>query len=63
MKVGIKVMILNRLFLSVVILLVDAVVFFVPLAALFAAYLLLWRPVWFKNWIDQLYEDRLPKEV
>jgi hypothetical protein len=54
-------MILKRLFLALVILLVDIAVFFIPLVACFATYILLWRPIWFKDWVDQLYKDCIPK--
>ena len=33
----------------------DVAVFFVPLTGLFAAYVLLAKPPWFKAWIDELY--------
>lgn len=35
--------------------LVDLVVFVVPLTGLAAAYLLIARPPWFRAWVDRLY--------
>ena len=47
----------NRLILAFGIILVDAVVFVLPLASLFMAYILLSRPSWFKQWVNQIYES------
>lgn len=50
--------ILKRLLLAVAILLVDIVVFVLPLAAILVAYGLVVRPARLKTWIDNLYADR-----
>lgn len=47
----------ERLFLALTILLVDILIFAVPLTAFFAVYMLLARPAWFKLWIDRVYGD------
>ena len=52
----------NRLLLAVAIVAVDAVAFLVPITALLAAYLILFRPLWFKQAVDDLYRDRLPEQ-
>lgn len=46
---------LDRWILAIVLILVDALVFVLPLTGLFAAYLLIARPTWFREWIDILY--------
>jgi len=48
----------DRWFLSVAVILVDLAIFFLPLAGLFAAYVVLARPPWFKSWVERLYADR-----
>lgn len=47
---------MDRIMLVVVILLADMLVFMLPLTAFFAAYILLARPVWFRDWILKVYE-------
>ncbi|HSO84239.1 hypothetical protein [Thiocapsa sp.] len=45
----------HRLLLALLIVVVDTAAFAVPLAALLLAYVLLARPDWFRDWVDQLY--------
>ncbi len=45
----------ERLVWAVIIVIVDAAAFVVPLAALLLAYVVLARPPWFRNWVEQLY--------
>ena len=45
----------ERLLWASAIVLVDLVIFVLPLTALFAAYILLVRPPWFQEWVLQLY--------
>ena len=45
----------DRILWAVAILLADLVIFIMPLAAVFFAYVILTRPAWFKSWIDDLY--------
>ena len=45
---------LNRLLLAVIIVLVDAAIFFVPLAALFIAYVLVANPPWVRDFLNGL---------
>jgi len=51
----------KRLLLAAGILLVDILVFFLPLTALFLIYILLYNPPWFREFLDNL--DRPPKEA
>ena len=46
----------NRILLAAGILLIDLVVFVVPIAGLLIAYVLLARPPWFLRWTEELYE-------
>ena len=46
----------ERWVLAAVIVLVDVMVFALPLTALFAAYVLVARPSWFYDWVKRLYE-------
>ena len=45
----------ERLIWAVAIVLVDMLVFALPIAAFFAAYILLARPPWFKDWMTKVY--------
>lgn len=45
----------HRLVLALLIVVVDTAAFVVPLAALLLAYILLSRPVWFRDWVERLY--------
>ncbi|MCM8775815.1 MAG: hypothetical protein NC930_05645 [Candidatus Omnitrophica bacterium] len=47
----------QRLMLAVAIVLVDTVVFVIPVTSFFLAYLLLSRPPWFRDWVLKLYSD------
>ena len=47
----------ERLLWASAIVLIDTTIFVLPLAALFAAYILLARPPWFRDWILYLYSD------
>ena len=44
----------RRILLCVGILLVDVVVFFLPLTALFLVYIVLYNPPWFKEFLHKL---------
>jgi len=48
----------SRLLLALLLLIADAVAFVVPLTALVAAYVIVARPAWFRDWVDQLYGPR-----
>jgi hypothetical protein len=37
---------------------VDAMLFVVPLASLLCAYVLIARPEWFRDWVQRLYAER-----
>jgi len=45
----------ERVLLAIAVVLVDIVLFAVPLTGFFAAYVLLARPPWFLDWIRNLY--------
>ncbi|MEE4271689.1 MAG: hypothetical protein V2I67_08445 [Thermoanaerobaculales bacterium] len=45
----------ERVFLAVVLVLIDLTLFALPLTGLFAAYVLLARPPWFLTWLERLY--------
>lgn len=47
----------ERLLWASAIVLVDMVIFVLPLAAFFVAYLILARPSWFRDWVLELYTD------
>jgi hypothetical protein len=47
----------QRLLLALVILICDILIFVIPVTAVFACYILLYRPTWFQEWILQLYQD------
>ncbi len=46
---------LDRWLLAVALIVIDVAIFVVPVTGLFAAYVLLVRPPWFRRWIDDLY--------
>lgn len=46
----------GRLLLAILILVVDSLIFILPLGALFLAYVIIFRPPWFKEWIHRLYD-------
>lgn len=45
----------NRILLIVIILTIDMLVFMLPVTAFFAAYIIWWRPDWFREWVNELY--------
>ena len=47
----------DRWLLAIALVVIEVAIFVVPLTGLFAAYILLARPPWFKNWVDQLYSQ------
>jgi hypothetical protein len=42
---------------ALAIVVIDLLIFAVPLTAFFAAYLLIARPPWFRAWMERLYQD------
>lgn len=44
----------QRILLALIILLVDLAVFFLPLSAIFLAYILLANPAWFRRFLETL---------
>lgn len=47
----------QRYVLAAAIVLIDLVLFVVPLSGLIVAYLLIVRPPWFPAWVRELYRD------
>lgn len=47
----------ERIMWAVLIILADMIIFFVPVAAVFAAFLLLVRPVWFRDLVLKIYRE------
>ncbi len=45
----------ERFSLALAIVVFDLVVFFLPVAAVALAYVLLARPVWFPQWVERIY--------
>jgi hypothetical protein len=45
----------ERVTLAVLVVVLDAVAFVLPLTALFAAYVIVVRPPWFLDWVRRLY--------
>lgn len=45
----------ERVLLAILIVVVDVALFAVPLTGIFAAWVLLARPPWFRRWVEQLY--------
>ena len=48
----------QRVLLAVAVVLIDLSLFVLPLTGLFAAYILLARPPWFFDWMNELYGPR-----
>jgi hypothetical protein len=44
----------QRILLSIGILLIDLIVFFLPLTALFLVYIILTNPIWFRKFLQNL---------
>jgi hypothetical protein len=49
----------NRILIAVGIILLDLVVFFLPLSALFLAYVVLYNPPWVKDFLERLDETSM----
>jgi len=43
----------TRLLIACLILLLDSLLFFLPLTALFLVYILIWNPPWFRSFLDR----------
>jgi hypothetical protein len=48
---------MDRIMLITIILLVDGLLFMLPITAFFAAYILWQRPPWFRDWVMELYDS------
>lgn len=47
----------DRWVLALLLVVIDLVIFAIPLTGLFAAYILLIRPPWFRTWVEDLYRN------
>ncbi len=47
----------NRILLALGIILLDLIVFFLPLTAFFLAYVVLYNPPWVKDFLERLDEE------
>jgi len=47
----------HRILLSVGIILIDLIIFFLPLTALFLVYIILYNPPWFREFLNKLNQD------
>ena len=47
----------ERVALAVLIVVLDVAVFVIPVTGLLAAWVLLARPPWFREWVGRLYES------
>jgi hypothetical protein len=50
----------ERAGLAVLIVILDVAVLVVPITGLLAAWVLLARPPWFREWVERLYDVRSP---
>lgn len=48
---------MDRWILAILLVVIDLVIFAIPLTGLFAAYILLVRPPWFRTWVEDLYRN------
>lgn len=46
---------MTRIFLAAAVLTIDLLVFFVPLAGVLTAYVLVMRPAWFPRLVEKIY--------
>jgi hypothetical protein len=53
----------QRVMICVIILLLDLVVFFLPLSAIFLVYIILVNPPWFREFLQQLNQNPSQKSV
>ena len=51
----------NRIILGFSILMIDLVVFFLPLTALFLIYIFIFNPPWFREFLDDLNAEKLSR--
>jgi hypothetical protein len=49
-----KLSMVQRTILAALVLLVDLVIFFFPLTAVFLAYIILFNPMWFREFLDRI---------
>lgn len=44
----------NRILIAIGVIVLDCLIFFIPLTAFFMAYVLIYNPNWFKNFINRM---------
>ncbi len=47
----------DRWLIAIALVLIDLFIFVAPLTGLFAAWVLIARPAWFRRWVDELYSS------
>ena len=47
----------DRIAWATAVVVLDLVLIVIPIAAVFAAYVILARPPWFRDWVRELYRD------
>ena len=47
----------ERFLIAAAIVILDVAVIAIPITAVFAAYVLVARPSWFRAWVERLYQD------
>jgi hypothetical protein len=57
-KFTVAMTITERVVLALVIIAVDLVLFVLPLTGLAAAYVIVARPPWFREWVERLYLEQ-----
>ena len=43
----------RRMLIAASLLFVDVIIFFIPMAAIFLGYIILFRPKWFQIWVNE----------
>jgi hypothetical protein len=51
----------ERVLLALAVIAVDLMIFVVPITGLLAAFILLARPPWFREWVERLYTQQEPE--
>lgn len=52
-----------RILLALLILVVDTVAFYMPLTAIFLAYILIWNPAWFRDFLNNFGPNDPPTPI
>lgn len=49
---------LKRILLCLLIIIIDSLIFFIPITAIIFCIILIIRPLWFKQFINKIYENK-----